>query len=116
MTTPESGETRPVPFHGRDILVQQVTDAQKLLMSREVRNVLRPDLDKTVRLNALGHTFDLLESVIVKPEDVEFLEDLILKRKIDIPDLRPLLTAFGEAEEPEEKPRARRGRPAKRTQ
>lgn len=115
MTTPESGETRTVNVQGRDIVVQEITSAQRLLMSREVRNMLRTDLDKVVRISALGRTFDIVESMVVNPEDVAYLEELILQRKIDIDDFRPILAAFGE-EEPEVKPRARRGRPAKRTQ
>lgn len=111
MTTPESGDTRTVIIQGRDILVQKVTDAQQLLMSREVRNVMREDLDKMVRIKALGRTFDLVEAAIVNPGDVEFLEDLILQRKIDIQDFRPIMTAFAENIEAEVKPRARRGRP-----
>lgn len=118
MTEPESGETRPVPIQGRDIMVRELTGAQRLLASREVRNIMRSDLDRVARVKALGRTFDLVEAMVVNPEDVEYLETLIMERKMDIEDFRPILSAFSDValeEEEPVKPRVRRGRPPKRT-
>lgn len=115
MTAPESGdETRTVTILDRKIQVHELTEAQKLLMSREVRNILRTDLPIEKRVAAVGSTFDIVEALVVNEDDVAFIEQKIMERKLDIPDLKPLLAAFNQ--KPEAKPRARRGRPPKRAQ
>lgn len=116
MTTPEvPEETETVPVHGRDIEVQQLNDAQLLLLSREAREARKESVESERRVTAIGRIFDLFESVMVKEEDKEYIIELIIARKLKLADLTPFITAFSGDEEEEEKPRVRRGRaPAKR--
>jgi hypothetical protein len=119
-TSPDANgrETRPVPIKGRNIDVRELTDAQLLLMSRDVRLAQREGVDKKERVGAIGRMFDILESVVVSPDDKEYLLDLVVKGNLELADMTPVLTAFKDEEpEQQEKPKVRRGRPpAKRTQ
>jgi hypothetical protein len=114
MTTPEDPgqeKTRPVDIKGRAVEVQQLLDAQLLLLSREARLASKESTEGNRRVVAVGRIFDLLESVMVNEEDKEYLIELIVKRNLELDDLRGFITAFSDDDEPEEKPRVRRGRP-----
>jgi len=102
-----------VDVKGRDVAVQQLNDAQLLLLAREARLAQRESTDKQRRLEAVGRIFDLLESAVIQDEDREYLMDLTVKGKLTLGDLTGFITAFTEDEE-EEKPKVRRGRPPKR--
>jgi len=102
-----------VDVKGRDVAVQQLNDAQLLLLAREARLAQREGTDKQRRLEAVGRIFDLLESAVIQDEDREYLMDLTVKGKLTLGDLTGFITAFTEDEE-EEKPKVRRGRPPKR--
>jgi len=119
MTTPEDPgqeKTRSVDVKGRSVEVQQLLDAQLLLLSREARLASRETTEGDRRVVAVGRIFDLLESVMVSDEDKEYLIDLIVARNLELGDLRGFITAFSDEDEPEEKPKVRRGRPpAKRS-
>jgi len=47
----------------------------------------------------------------VQPEDKEFLEDLMAEGTLGLRDLMDFISAFNE-DQPDEKPKVRRGRPA----
>jgi hypothetical protein len=55
--------------------------------------------------------FTILESVIVQPEDKEFLENLMAEGTLSLSDLTSFVSAFNE-DQSDEKPKVRRGRPA----
>ncbi|HSJ75012.1 MAG TPA: hypothetical protein VK899_02335 [Gemmatimonadales bacterium] len=116
MTSPDTEETRDVDIKGRDITVLELIDAQLLLLAREDRLAQKPDTDGARRLAAVGRIFDLLESVVVKEEDREYLLDLVVKRNLTLGDLTGFISAFQSDEDEQPKARVRRGRPpAKRT-
>lgn len=116
MTNADPGlETRIVPVHGRSIVIRQLIDAQMMLLNRGARLLQRADLDKENKLATVDRMFTILESVVVQPEDREFLEDLMAEGKLSLRDMMSFISAFNEDQE-EEKPKVRRGRPpAKRS-
>lgn len=116
MTNADPGlETRIVPVQGRSIVIRQLIDAQMMLLNRGARLLQRDDLDKESKLATVDRMFTILESVVVQPEDREFLEDLMAEGKLSLRDMMSFISAFNEDQE-EEKPKVRRGRPpAKRS-
>jgi hypothetical protein len=107
-------ETRIVDVHGRNIVVRALNDAQLLLIAREARLAQIPETTPERRLVAVSRIFDILENAIVQDADKEYLMDLTVQGTLTLTDMTGFISAFGDAEE-DEKPRARRGRPAKRT-
>lgn len=106
---------RDVDVQGRAISVKMLTDAQMMLMGREARLARHPETDSERRMTAVARLFDILESVIIKPEDQEYCVDLAVKGDLELKDLMGFVTAFAEDEE-EDQPKVRRGRaPAKRS-
>lgn len=102
-------------MQGRSIVIRQLIDAQMMLLNRGARLLQRADLDKDSKLATVDRMFTILESVVVQPEDREFLEDLMAEGKLSLRDMLSFISAFDEDQE-EEKPRVRRGRPpAKRS-
>ena len=107
MTDPTPG-TRPVTVQGREITIRNLIDTQYMLLGRCARILERPNVDKKEKLATVDRMFTILESVVVEADDVEYLEDLMAKGKLD---LRELLSfATPEATVEEEAPKVRRGR------
>lgn len=108
-----SPDTRDVPVKGRNIVVKRPTDAQFLLLARETRLAQKEATDRGRRLEAIGRVFDILESVVISPDDKDFLMEQTVAGDLELADLTTFLSAFNEDED--EKPKVRRGRaPAKR--
>lgn len=108
-------ETRLIPVHGRQIMVREVLPAQAVLIMRLIRNLRRdvtPDVDRMVVINNTAKILDIIESAVVQQSDRDYLEDLIVDRKLDLKELVGVVTAFKAADE-EEPPKVRRGRPRK---
>ena len=113
MTEPDGGlQTRILDLKGRSIVVRELKDAQLILMAREARKLQRSDVANADKITSVGYMFDILESAVVQEEDRKYLIDLVVAGDLELKELLPIVTAFGEEEE---KPRVRRGRPAKRT-
>src|SRR4029453_6767375 len=111
MTSPDPGrETQIVPVHGRNVVIRQLIDAQLMLLNRGARLLQRDDVDKANKLATVDCMFTILKSVIVQPDDKEFLEDLMAEGKLGLRDLMGFISAFDE-DQTEEKPKVRRGRP-----
>lgn len=119
MTDPTPNtEPRDVDVRGRAISVKMLTDAQMMLLGRESRLARLPGTDSERRMTAVARLFDILESVIIKPEDQEYCVNLAVKGDLELKDLMDFITVFvdEEEEEEEDQPKVRRGRaPAKRT-
>ena len=117
MTDPTPNtEPRDVDVRGRAITVKMLTDAQMMLLGRESRLARRQETDSERRMTAVARLFDILESVIMKPEDQEYCVDLAVKGDLELKDLMGFITAFADEEVEEDQPKVRRGRaPAKRT-
>lgn len=107
---------RDVDVRGRAISVKMLTDAQMMLLGREARLARRPDVDNERRMTAVARLFDILESVIISPEDQEYCVNLAVKGDLELKDLMGFVTAFADDDEEEEpQPKVRRGKaPAKR--
>lgn len=111
MTNPDPGlDTRIVPVHGRNIVVRQLIDTQMMLLNRGARLLQRSDLDRENKMATVERMFNILESVVVQPEDREYLENLMAEGKVAIKDMVGFISAFSQDQE-EEKPKVRRGRP-----
>lgn len=104
-------DTRIVPVQGRNVVVRQLIDTQLMLLNRGARLLQRDDLDRENKLATVDRMFTILESAVVQPEDLEFLEDLMAEGKLGLRDLLGFVTAFND-DEVENKPKVRRGRPA----
>lgn len=103
--------TQIVPVHGRNIVIRQLIDTQLMLLNRGARLLQRDDLEKENKLATVDRMFTILESVVVQPEDLEYLEDLMTEGKLSLRDLLSFVSAFS-PDGAEEKPKVRRGRPA----
>lgn len=96
--------------------MKMLTDAQILLLGRESRLAQMPNTPGERRMTAVSRIFDILESVILTPEDQEYCVDLAVKGTLELRDMLGFMEAF-QADEEDEKPKVRRGRPpAKRAQ
>lgn len=115
MTNPTPPVTGPqeVDVRGRKISVKMLTDAQMLLLGRESRLARIPETDGERRLTAVSRIFDILESVILNPEDQEYCVNLAAKGELELKDMLGFMDAFMGGEE---EPKVRRGRAPKRTQ
>lgn len=119
MTNPEDPDkgTRDVPVKGRIVVVKQLNDAQLLLLGREARLASKESTEGSRRLDAIGRVFDLLESVVIKPEDKDYLMDITVRGDLELKDLTDFITAFSdEDKDQEQKPKIRRGRYATKTE
>jgi hypothetical protein len=114
MTQPQEDagrQTQLVEVDSRQIVVREMTDMQKLLMTREARQLTRESVESERKLAAAATILDLLESVIVQPDDVEFIKQRIIEGKFELGDMMAFLKAFAPTEPAA--PRVRRGRPRK---
>lgn len=112
MTEEDQGrKTQIVPVQGRNIVIRQLVDTQLMLLNRGARMLQRDDLDGASKSATVDRMFTILESVVVQPEDLEYLENLMTNGKLSLRDLLGFVSAFNE-DESEQKPKVRRGRPA----
>lgn len=111
MTQPD--KKRTVPFRGRDIVLQELLDSQQILLIKITRDLKRRGEDLEGSVLDAAKLLDILESTLPNPEDVEFIEDLIIKRQLDLREVVYLLAGKDE-ELTAPKKVVRRGRPPKR--
>ncbi len=109
--TKEAPATQLVDIQGREVEIKQLNDAQMALMAREVRMLTREGVDGARRLDAVARMFSILESVVVRPEDRAYMDDLIVEGKLDLRELTGFVTVFFNEDAVPEKPKVRRGRP-----
>lgn len=97
MTSDET--TFSLDLAGRSILFKRAKPGQLLMLQRLLEG-LRSKMDTAasdtergnlfIRLNK--HSLDMIESLVVQPEDVEFLQEKMLLGVLDVEDLRPVLS------------------------
>jgi hypothetical protein len=110
----QAEKTNTVPFRGRDIEVRPLLPAQDLLMLKIARGLRGLKVDEPgPGLLEAAKILEILESALVKPDDVEFIEELIIKRDLDLKEVI-YLVAGKDPEQVDQKPKVRRGRPPKR--
>ena len=107
-------ETRIIEVKGRAIVVRKLRDAQYGLLVREANAVKRAaaEGDKDRLMRATDLIMKALASAVVQEEDRDWLDDLTAAGELDFSDLVVAIRAFNADED--EKPKVRRGRPAKR--
>lgn len=116
MTTPDpGGEARNAEIQGRTIAVHPLLDSQLALMAREARTLQRDDVEGGRKMVGAARLFDIIESVIVQETDREFLLDEIVGRRLEFKDILDGIVK-AHANQGEEKPRVRRGRPPTKRQ
>lgn len=105
-------ETEVVDIQGRDVEIRPLNDAQLALMAREVRIMSKPTFDRTRKMEAAAIMFNILESVVISPEDKEYMNELVVEGKLDLKELTSFVTVFNtEKEAAPAPPKVRRGRP-----
>lgn len=113
MTTPTDPgrETQIVLVRDRNVVIRQLIDTQRMLIARWAVMLQRDDVPGDKKLELLNKMFNTLESVVVQPEDREYLEDLMAEGELDLREMIGFITAFdkNQADEPA-KPKVRRGR------
>jgi hypothetical protein len=113
MTNPDEGrETRIVSVRDRTIVVRRLIDTQLMLLAREAKVLQRDDIGMDRKMNGIDRMFRILESAIAQESDREYLEDLMVAGELDLNELLSFVTAFGDKDEAEQKPKVRRGRQA----
>lgn len=112
MTNPDPGRaTRIISVQGRNIVIRQLIDTQLMLLNRGARLLQREDQDAESKSATVDRMLTILETAVVQPEDLGYLESLMAEGNLSLRDLLSFVTAFNE-DEAEEKPKVRRGRPA----
>lgn len=113
--TDNGTETRLVPIKGRTVVVKQLTDAQLLLLTRDVRILDDEKTPNRDKMNVAAGVLDMFESTLVQPSDRDYVLDLTRKGELELKDFVNFLTVFTEEPAPVEpaKPVVRRGRPRK---
>lgn len=101
-------ETRVIDLKGRQVVVRQLTDAQQLLMSREATLLRKDNIERDRKMVAVGRIYDMLESAVVQPDDLEYVTELNVSGNLELKDMMEFVSVFGKEED---KPRVRRGRP-----
>lgn len=99
---------RVVQIKGRDVEVRSFNEAQIALLMREASVMERTSADASRRMTAVGRAFDLFESLIVQPEDRDYLVDLVTAGSLELKDLVGLIGL--PAEDAGTRPVVRRGR------
>lgn len=105
----------PVPINGRNIMVRRLSDVQMAHMLRHARILQSDNVARGEKLDSFERLFRILHTVVVEDADRVYLTELEENGEIELKDLMPFISVFG-AQEPEEKPKARRGRPPKNLQ
>lgn len=108
-----SDESRTVTILDREIKIKEFTDSQIMLMVSEAKTVSRKTVDVTRRLDGVDRMMRLFDSIVIDPEDKEWLVEQNIAGNLSMGDLTGFISAFAD-DSAEITPRAvRRGRPRK---
>lgn len=134
MADKDTWDFKTVTVKGRDVVIKRPTNLQLLLLHRAARagsasmaqaesrglSFEDVDVDKLTEeqkqeliglarsgMDATGTLLDLVER-LVTPEHREWLVEQMMEGTLDLEDLRPLLRAVGEDEEPSKKAPAKK--------
>lgn len=106
-------ETRTVTILDREIQIKEFKDSQIMLMVSEAKTVIRKTVDIDRRMDGVDRMMRLLDSVVVDPDDKEWIVEKNIAGELSMADLTGFISAFNE-DSAEITPRAvRRGRPRK---
>lgn len=118
MTADPGKETRLVSIKGKSIVIKKLTDAQLIIMGRDIARIEDDKLDPAAKLVAAGYIMDMFESAIVQGDDRDYVKGLARQGEIDLPDFLSFLSSFQATDEatPVAKPVVRRGRTPRKVQ
>lgn len=102
-------QTRLVPVGERTIVVKKLTKIQMAIMLRGVR-ILRSNVDDDKKHVVVDEFLQILDSVVVGPEDKAYVRELQLTGGLDVEDMVSWVSVFEEEDGAEKKPTVRRGR------
>lgn len=108
----ETKEIRTIPILDREVEVQQLNDAQIMLLGREAARLSRGSQEGRDAVLSAARILDLLEQTLVQQEDRDWLVEQMTQGKVEMTDLLPTLTAFA-GEAPKTGP-VRRARPVRK--
>lgn len=115
MTNDPGRETQIVDVHGRNIVIKKLVDTQVMLLAREAKILQRDDISTDRKLDGIDRMFTILESVVVQPNDKEYMQGLMTSGELDLRELLSFVTAFEVSDDDQKPAQVRRGRtPAKR--
>lgn len=116
VTTADAPKLPPAPpghyytsIMGRAILVKEINTAQSMILGKIYRQ-MNKDVDAAANLAYYGQVGAMLDSLIVKPEDRQFLEDGMVEGKIDMADFALVFIAQTERAPDTGPKKPRRGR------
>ncbi len=114
----------PVPFRGREIFTRMPTPEQFIVWQRTVKRLTEAPVDASWTgeevMSALERLRKIIDSILVNPADVAWLDDQFLDLKITFADLAPFIAlvtdAFAKAAEQDGNREERRAaqKPAKK--
>lgn len=95
-------------IHGRGILVKNINEAQSMVLGGILRSIEKGASDDTI-FSMFGKLMRLLESLIVRDDDREWLEDEILAGNVLLSDFAAIFSRVASTGEPKKaKPRRAR--------
>jgi hypothetical protein len=108
--------TGTISIGDRDIAVKLITDGQIAVLFREAHNLQKDEIPVMVRAGSLDRIDRVVRSMIVDPDELEYVDDLILTGKLELVALMTqILETLGSETKAPAAPKATRGRPRKRT-
>lgn len=107
----EELDTQLVPLAGKQVEVRQPTDLQIMMLAREAKKITKESVPGDQKIIAVGTILDIMEALIVKQEDLEHIQDLVVKGQFRLTDMMSMIAVF--IPKPQSAPVVRRGRPRK---
>lgn len=96
-TETEVPVTGTVDVRGRTITIKKLVDTQMMLLAREAKILQRDDIGNDRKLDGIDRMFRILESVVVEPDDKQYLEGLMIEGDLDLRELVSFVTTFNAA-------------------
>lgn len=126
MTSGDTGavqDTSPTPdkappwavysLAGRDIEFTMPSPEQLMVLRRVSRHLSASDTTLSAQIQGMGKVLDAISACMVNPADVDYADDLVLSRKVDLEELVPMIQAVLRGPSAQQPPAPKNG-PAKR--
>lgn len=105
--------TATYPIAGREVKLKLPTEAQYAMLGTLGNRITNTALPPADRLKAVGQLMAIMLSMVVKPEDRNFVEDKVINGELGLADFTEAIRAFGE-DQTSKKTTVRRARTAKK--
>lgn len=113
LPTPMERPIRLLRIGGKDVSFRGLTEGQYMQMVHEASIFSNENTPNDRRMKSLDRLFRVMFSLVVEPEDREYVEDQMADGEIDIHVLLKALRDVYKVDDTAQ-PKVRRGRPAKR--